>query len=294
MEWYNPITIIIYLGALMRSLICFVMLFFSFHVFAVQSFMPENDLHLEDNFMQNSNVDKYQFDQILDNLDELYTPIFKSHGSSFVIERKWEDSTVNAYAWKSSKTISNIKMFGGLARRPEVTPDGFTVVACHEIGHHLAGFPKFSNRWASIEGNSDYYATQACLKELWKNDDFTETKRDNNIANYYCDRAWQGERDRFLCYRSVKAGLSTATLLAALGREKAPRFETPDKSIVSKTKEEHPKAQCRLDTMLAGSLCNVEFDLYFIPLTRSESSDNTCMRVDGFTMQARPRCWFKP
>jgi len=277
----------------MKFLICIIALVFSVNVFAVQSFMPENNLHLEDSYLQKSNVDKYQFDQILDDIEELYTPIFRSHGSRFVIERKWDDKTVNAYAYKSSRTTSNIAMFGGLAKRPEVTPDGFTIVACHEIGHHLAGFPKFSGRWASIEGNSDYYATQACLKELWKNDDFSDAKRDDSLANDYCDKVWESEKDRFLCYRSVKAGLSTATLLASMGRERAPRFETPDKSIVSKTKEKHPRAQCRLDTMLAGALCTVEFDLYFVPLTRRESSDNTCMRVNGFGIQARPRCWFK-
>ena len=46
-----------------------------------------------------------------------------------------------------------VAMFGGLARRPEVTKDAFQFVVCHEVGHHLAGWP-FAYDWASNEGQS--------------------------------------------------------------------------------------------------------------------------------------------
>ena len=60
----------------MKFLICIIALVFSVNVFAVQSFMPENNLHLEDSYLQKSNVDKYQFDQILMILRSSILPFF--------------------------------------------------------------------------------------------------------------------------------------------------------------------------------------------------------------------------
>jgi Zn-dependent protease with chaperone function len=54
-------------------------------------------------------------------------------------------------------------MFGGLARDPLVTKDGFSAVICHEIGHHIAGAPRKGFSWASNEGQADYFATTKCL-----------------------------------------------------------------------------------------------------------------------------------
>ena len=47
-----------------------------------------------------------------------------------------------------------------------MTPDGFALVLCHELGHHLAGNPRVQ-AWAANEGQSDYFSTQSCARELW-------------------------------------------------------------------------------------------------------------------------------
>jgi len=75
--------------------------------------------------------------------------------NELVIDKHWEDGTVNAYASENGNN-DVISMFGGLARHPAITPDAFYLVACHEIGHHLGGAPKKGNtQWASNEGQAD-------------------------------------------------------------------------------------------------------------------------------------------
>ena len=44
-----------------------------------------------------------------------------------------------------------IELNGGLARRPEVSSDGFTMVICHELGHFLAGLDGYSERFKNFE-----------------------------------------------------------------------------------------------------------------------------------------------
>jgi hypothetical protein len=262
--------------------------------------MPANLLHLEDNINNVNQVTESDFNDVLDEVEDFYFPVVARHGARFSVNRKWNDSTVNAYANQSNGTYF-ITMFGGLARRNEITKDGFQVVACHEVGHHLGGAPKYPGQWASNEGNSDYYATHACLKALWQDDfvfgnpDPTQDKDPEptgDLATDLCNSAWDAYLDRAICIRSVKAGISTATLLSALGNQGVPKIETPDSTRVSRTSDTHPKGQCRLDTMLAGALCTQQWDIDVIPV-KSELAEYTCMRSEGYTLQARPECWYR-
>src|SRR6478609_9034269 len=67
-------------------------------------------------------------------------------------------------------TTYRVHMYGGLARRPEVTPDGFTLVVCHEVGHHFGGYPFVRDAyWAANDGQADYFSTLACARRLWQN-----------------------------------------------------------------------------------------------------------------------------
>jgi hypothetical protein len=47
-----------------------------------------------------------------------------------------------------------------------------TLIICHELGHHVGGFPfvsgtPFGGYWAATEGQSDYYSTQVCARTMW-------------------------------------------------------------------------------------------------------------------------------
>ena len=74
--------------------------------------------------------------EIIQNIEDYYAPIVASQGGRLVIEKRWDDPTVNAYAQQSGR-IWKVTMFGGLARRPEVTADGFAISFEHDYADNL-------------------------------------------------------------------------------------------------------------------------------------------------------------
>ncbi|MEN9809018.1 MAG: hypothetical protein RLZZ488_585 [Pseudomonadota bacterium] len=270
---------------------------------------PPNKLHLQPIPHERSNISQAQFNSIIRKAEDIYAPVFRAHRATLKIYRYWDDDTVNASA-NQSGSLWEVNMYGGLARRPEVTPDGFTMVLCHELGHHLGGFSFYNDdesTWAANEGQSDYFATQACAREMWKDEPEENTKARKTVkpfAKKVCDTNFTLQPERDICYRTSMAGLSLATLLAKLRKAPAPKFETPDTSIVDVTFDEHPDSQCRLDTYVAGSLCSVPFKMGVIPAKRlsnkfgaeaeREAGKSSCLARDGWLSAQRPRCWFKP
>jgi subtilisin-like proprotein convertase family protein len=270
---------------------------------------PPNKLHLNPSPLEKSNITQAQFNQIIDAIEKLYLPVVRSHKARLKINRLWKDDTVNANATQNGKTWQ-VNMYGGLARRPELTPDGFAMVLCHELGHHLGGYSFYHDSdmpWASNEGQADYFATHACAKEIWKGEAEQNIKARQSVqqtAKRVCDLNFANTDDRDICYRSSNAGLSLATLLAKLSEGPAPTFETPDSSVVSMTYDGHPEAQCRLDTFLAGSVCSKKFNKNIIPAkfledkfgveAETEAGLYSCLARDGWVTAQRPRCWFKP
>ena len=241
-------------------------------------FMEDNDLWKDDNLAA-TNITEADFNSILDVIETLYTPIFKKFGATFNLERDWADSTVNAWANQSGSTWT-VHMYGGMARRSELSVAGFALVACHEIGHHLAGYPLYaSSNWASNEGQSDYYANMICAQQAFSSLPVPSTTQ---LMRDKCDTAWTQQGQREACYKGLHGGLGLGALLAKLGGSSNPQYETPDQSRVTTTSDSHPKAQCRVDSYLAGATCNKSYDQGKIP------------RQDGAVCDNRPRCWFAP
>ena len=273
----------------MKSLFLFFCIFLSTQGLAqIKTFMPVNNLYEEDGFIDNG-MNQEMFNSIILEVENYYAPIVNKFGGTLIINKLWDDSTVNAQAYQDGKTWY-VDMFGGLARRPEITPDGFAMVVCHEVGHHLAGFPYVAD-WAANEGQSDYWALHACAKNIWYNQAIEITKLDP-YAKELCDKYADGSNQ---CYRSMNASFSLATLLGALNNKKV-NFNTPDKTKVNKTNNSHPKAQCRLDTYVSGILCDVKWDDYEMPTTEKESMKYLCSNKNttSYDIKARPQCWFKP
>ena len=280
---------------------------------AFGSILPPNNLHLEKT-TTTSGITEEEFNAAIDKVIAIYQPIIENeHDGVFVMNRLWTNNTVNASANQRSvggETEWIVNMYGGLARRPEVTIDGFTLVICHELGHHLAGYffyGGFLGGWAASEGQSDYFATQSCAREVWRNDlednaqfrEFIEETPKN-----YCDAVWDTEADQNLCYRTMLASKSLADLLAAL-RGDTVDFATPDSNEVSRSNDRHPAAQCRLDTYVAGATCLMDFDPMTIPgkidgqASNSEEAEEesnlvSCARIAEFDQGTRPRCWYRP
>ncbi len=262
-----------------------------------EGFVPQNNMRIPVGFTTGANVTEADFNSVLDRIATMYTEEVASHGGRLMIKRLWTDGTVNASAQRSNGTWY-ITMYGGLARHQAVTLDGFTLAACHEMGHHLGGAPKIDgwfSTWATNEGGSDYYATLKCLRRFWENDDnekILSTMQLNPIAVKECNEMHLGRLDQLLCIRNAEAGMSVAMLFQDLRKNKSKvNFDTPDPSQVTRTDDNHPASQCRLDTYYAGALCTA---VVADGVSDDDYRAGSCADSNRFKKGLRPRCWFAP
>ncbi len=263
-----------------------------------EGFVPENNLKISAFSKRVGGITEDQFNSIIDKYETMYSPIVKSLGGDLLIERKWTDATVNAYAQQLGKTWK-VSMFGGLARHETITEDGFALVVCHELGHHIGGAPRkvspWSSPWASNEGQADYFATLKCLRRGWERDNNEEIVRAMDVPETLqkaCSAQHLWNQDYYTCIRGGMAGLSVAKLFQALRNSTVePKFDTPDTKVVTKTDDNHPATQCRLDTYFQGSLCEISFHE---DVSSSSEVTGTCHGTTGQNIGLRPLCWFKP
>ena len=233
----------------------------------MRSFAPDNDLWQEDNLESIPHVTEELFNKVIDAALTVYNPIAKENHESLKVNRRWTDSTVNANCRRSGGAVE-INMYGGLARRDEVTPDAFALVLCHELGHAYGGAPyiQVSSKMAA-EGQADYYGSSACLDAVYKvlppNPSMIHT---TDYTQQKCsERASANSDDYNTCLRQLSAGQGLGNLLSALMKQDAPNYETPDPLVVKKTELSYPSTvQCRLDTY-----------------------------HNGILNMARPACWYK-
>ena len=233
-----------------------------------QAFVPDNNLSIPVNELNPTGISKEQFDSVIDKVNALYAPIVEAQGARLIFNRKWEDNTVNASAARdmSRGTEWYVSMYGGLARHPQMTEDGFLMVVCHELGHHLGGYPKktqafqVDRKWSSVEGQSDYFATLKCARRVFEkesNEEILATKVVPAFVIKQCGESFKSKHEQFICQRSALAGQEISQFIAVLTKESKPvSFETPDKKKVMMIEKDHNKAQCRLDTFFQGALCD--------------------------------------
>lgn len=240
---------------MLKSFLSFIFLILvitlSFNSFAKTNFMPENDLWKEDCLYCKAinGLDQQTFESIIDVAYEIYKPRAEANKESLTINKNWEDSTVNANCMRYNGAVT-INMYGGLARRAEVTPEGFTLVLCHELSHAYGGTPYIRPATKmSAEGQSDYMATFDCAKKVFK--EINANGLGMDPTKFMIDTC----KGNYTCLSSLVGGQSLGNLLSVLSEETAPNYETPDPTIVPKTLLSYPATtQCRLDTYFAGAL----------------------------------------
>ena len=144
-------------------------------------------------------------------------------------------------------------MYGGLARRNEVTPDGFALVLCHELAHAYGGKPYVSpSNQIAAEGQADYFGAQSCLHALLPK---IATYEAHKSTDAYIDSRCKTTADYALCVRQLEAGQSLGRLLASMQKTDVPDYQTPDPTVVDRTLLSYPKTiQCRIDTYHNGTL----------------------------------------
>lgn len=217
-------------------------------------------------------------------------------GFKLTINREWDDDTVNAGTLKNGKEWI-INLYGGYARYPLITEDAFTLVICHELGHHLGGYPRKTNDgvmfWAATEGQADYFATLKCLRKVLALEDHSEVLRNLNPSIEVlrkCKKYFRKKSDQSVCIRSSEAGMAVARIAASVIEAPLPKFDTPDEFVTDFIIESHPSPQCRLDTYFQGSLCTIS---PLIPLSQNNEVTGACHERSGFLSGARPLCWFR-
>lgn len=261
-----------------------------------EGIVPENDMWISTTAKGISTIDEAEFNAVIDKVVAIYEPIISQMGGKLNVERNWNDGTVNAYASRRGGTW-NVAMFGGLARHNTITSDGFALVVCHELGHHIGGAPKkasFWSTWASNEGQADYFSTAKCLRRVFRAEaNSAQVVAEMNVPKVVidtCSEQFTSQEDQLICQRGAMAGLSTAKLFQALRNQTtAPDFTTPDANEVSRTNDNHPATQCRLDTYYSGALCSVD---ELVDVDQADEAVGVCYASAGDTVGLRPKCWF--
>jgi hypothetical protein len=260
-----------------------------------QGIIEENDMQIPISPRNTGGISEADFNKVLDTVNSYYKPIIDRQGGNLNIRRLWSNNTVNASAQRSGDEYV-INMYGGLARHPAITKDGFMLVACHEMGHHIGGAPKSGwFGWASNEGQSDYFANLKCLRALFtdqENADFVANTEIPAQVQTDCQEAFQTQVDENQCMRAAMAGLSVSLLFKSVRKESEdPKFNTPDPEHVRETQDDHPATQCRLDTYFQGALCTKNLSE---GLDDENPAIGTCEYGHQFTSGLRPLCWYKP
>jgi hypothetical protein len=282
----------------MKKLIyLFLCLSLSFNLFAhdCSGIAPKNNLWIGTE-TKNASMTEPEFLAIVAKVEKQYTDVVAAKGGKLVMVNAWDDGTVNAYANQEAGEWQ-VHMFGGLARHPLTTNDGFALVVCHELGHHLGGAPKYGgsgNQWASNEGEADYWGATKCLKKVLEKEDNIAVVAKMNLdqeAVKKCELVYKSAAEVALCERVSMAGKSLAQLLGSLGGSSNVAFTTPDKTVVKKTFDAHPEAQCRLDTYFSGSLCDKAWS---VDVDSIDPKVGVCVKSEGYKVGVRPLCWYKP
>lgn len=262
-------------------------------------FLPKNNLRIPSTFFTpGKTMTEATFNKIISDVEAIYRPLMAAQGKELVIHRLWKNPEVNAQAYKESRESKyyELDMFGGLARHPAITPDAFALVVCHELGHHLAGAPAVDTLWgkASNEGQADYFATTKCIRKYFAAKNNMQQglagKKVSTTAQSQCQATWGKTKDFYICLSTSMASQSLADLFAASERSMTnAQFDTPSDKVVTTTYNDHPAAQCRLDTYFQGSLCKVSQSVDFSSQDASKGACNSYAQ-----MGARPKCWYKP
>ena len=178
-----------------------------------------------------------------------------------------------------------------------MTRDAFALVACHEIGHHLGGMPTMFLLPLASEGEADYFTTLKCSREFFGDEDNAAALRGQRVDSYAldeCKKSFESQKDRLICLRSTVAAKRLVQALQVINKDQTPvSFRTPDPRAPTLFRlDDHPQAQCRLDTFLNGARCSAPIN---VRLSTTSYETGSCDRKGEPPNEgSRPRCWFEP
>jgi hypothetical protein len=266
----------------------------SSHSFNHSNCFPEVDYEIPSNpgnsklfVTKEQGLSQSEYNDVLKQFELSWSNLIENkYNKKLILKDAWEESRVNAHATRDDDNNPVIVFNGGLARHEQMTKEGMLLILCHELGHHYGGAPKSfrgkSSRrsWSSAEGQADYFATNKCMNAFLPYT-LSAMSIDYDTAPLGCDSE--------LCRRIAPAALSVGNLFASLKQQwRKPSINKKDPNKVDKTEYTHPSPQCRVDTFLAGSLCEQEFGIDF---DNKDHRVGACL-IEEYPAGARPSCWF--
>lgn len=235
---------------------------------------------------------------------ELNSPVQSLFKANFKIELSAEFQLPGHPVAASADRFGNdwsISLLSNSLTHPQMTIDAFVLLICHELGHHFGGAPwkhdaEGNRRWASTEGQADYYATAVCAKRIFTLlpapflDSFSYPK----VIKIKCREKTEGRQEAHLCARSIIASVAFIQTLS----NKHLSWDSLDPSIVPKTlgttphpltgQYQYPSDQCRLETLVKGALCQQLTAPNTEQLLGRSGSWAFCQEGPF----ARPSCWY--
>ncbi len=209
-------------------------------------------------------MNRQDFESVVNTVISPYMDKLETVGNEIEIDLNWDSTYPNAsVSLKKGKVIMNFH--GAFVKENNLSKDSFAIVVCHEIGHLLGGWPKvFPTQKYSSEAQSDYFATASCIKKYFKQ------VKNSKPLNY--GPIGQAQKDLCNNEESCLRGLIAIVELSSA--------YPGDKNINSYSSEianftnfnDYPSAQCRVDTLRAGLLCE----------------QDECTNGPG----KRPACWY--
>lgn len=212
-------------------------------------------------------MDETIFKKVIKDVTGLYSKELSMLNKEIKMEINWNSKTPNASVGLH-KNIISMSFHGEFPRKFKLTSDAYAITVCHELGHLLGGMPKvMPTQKYSAEAQSDYFATKECFKRYM-----------DAVPNDNVDTSILSKEQKSLCDKSENKVQCLRGLVAISIDGNA--YEG-DKSINHYSHEEveitnyndYPNAQCRIDTMRAGLLCE----------------EDECLTGKG----SRPACWYK-
>ena len=264
-------------------------------------FLPDNNLQFPADD-KSSGLDQKSAEKIILSIQKEFKSDIEKRGGVLKMNLVWQDPSVNALASRNLENpkLYEVKILGGLARHPMMTSDTLALIACHELGHHIGGSPtkKAGASMMSVEGQADYFAGLRCLKRVFALEDNRDVLKkfpreiEAKAALEKCSLVYGNENELNVCLRIARASLEVGRLFQSLSK-KGTRVSllTRDTNVVDKIFEGHPAAQCRVDTLMSGALCDKDL------LDQTSNKDENlgvCSQKNGDQIGLRPSCWFVP
>ncbi|WP_127717380.1 hypothetical protein [Halobacteriovorax sp. HLS] len=178
----------------------------------------------------------------------------ESSGLEISLNLDFESPTVNAGASrKNGKGVINLH--GGYAKISPMTVETFALTVCHELGHLIGGMPKvMPTHKYSTEAQSDYFATNYCLKKFLKG-----RVKEVEIPKFHrdlCQQKYNSTEELVLCYNLMKISIDQLAVDNYLKPKQSHNDPLSlDSSKIALTQyNDYPPVSCRYTTYIYGAL----------------------------------------